>query len=637
MSVTKSFHLLLFICFAAMATAGLFVEQKQLQQLGKQQLEAYLQSQAVQTMSAASGKAFYQQLNTEFDFQFFQYIHTEDNDLSYTFGSLNNSDTGLQSLLTIELDDTRTYSGGRLQIRLNSKPLTDIAINDLLHWWAIISIAYLLLAVIFTLLMQRQSRSIDYAAQYVSQLTNSKFTALEQSRLTGQFKPLAESLDNGRGQLAQTIATYEKQLATLNKEAYQDPITGLGTRQKFTEHLDSITNGKNSRIGVLAIIKATELASINQSQGRSAGDSYLKKIAEILSQCAGAYEHAHCYRISTGDFGIIIQDLTLKDSQQLLKAIKTQFSEYQQTINADSIGHIGLVPYQQGTEAVPLLTLADAAVSIAQTQGPNSYHVQEKLNGDELYGDTRWQEAIEDLIQRRALKFYVQPISPCRSEVQVYKELLARFYNSEGKFLPTATVIAMAERHGKSIELDKLIILSTIRMLLEDPSIDGAFGINISSASAMQPDFVAWLKDILARQRHIAARLVFEINEAGLQSNFNAAHKLVHEIHSVGARVSVEHFGMGLTSFKFFKQVRPDFVKLDRSYAESIEVDTNNRFFVKMMIDIARRLAIRVIACGVERQEEKLALERLLVDGLQGYYIAQPQAFKNKGGESTSN
>lgn len=145
------------------------------------------------------------------------------------------------------------------------------------------------------------------------------------------------------------------------------------------------------------------------------------------------------------------------------------------------------------------------------------------------------------------------------------------------------------------------------------------------------------VKRCIGSQRHIAARLVFEVNEAGLQTNFKAAHSLVHEIHSVGSRVSVEHFGMGLTSFKFFKQVRPDFVKLDRSYAESIDVDTNNRFFVKMMIDIARRLAIRVIACGVERQEEKLALERLLVDGLQGYYIAQPQAFRNKGGETASN
>ncbi|WP_028775094.1 EAL domain-containing protein [Shewanella waksmanii] len=637
MSVSKSFHLVLLTVFALIATAGLFVEKKQLHQFGEQQLAQYQQSSQLKTMDAANGKAFYRQLAAEYDLQFFQYIHTDDNELSYTHGSLDKQGNVITSWLNIDLDDTRTYPGGRLQVRLDTSQLIDAALNDFISWLLALIAAYVILAIIFSLMMRKQAVSIGYAASYIQNLSEHKYTALEQSKLGGQFKPLAQALDNSRAQFAQTTANYEKELVALNKEAYQDPITGLGTRQKFTEHLDTITNGKNSRIGILAIIKATELGSINQSQGRAAGDNYLAKIAEIISDCAVKYEHAQCYRISTGDFGVIISDITLKDSQQFLAAIKTHFNEYQQTINADSIGHTGLVPYQQGTEAVPLLTLADAAVSIAQTLGPNSFHIQEKLNGDELYGDTRWQEAIEDLIQRRALKFYVQPISPCRSEVQVYKELLARFYNSEGKFLPTATVIAMAERHGKSIELDKLVILSTIKMLLEDPSIEGAFGINISSASAMQPSFVAWLKDILGRQRHIAARLVFEVNEAGLQTNFKAAHSLVHEIHSVGSRVSVEHFGMGLTSFKFFKQVRPDFVKLDRSYAESIDVDTNNRFFVKMMIDIARRLAIRVIACGVERQEEKLALERLLVDGLQGYYIAQPQAFRNKGGETASN
>ena len=83
---------------------------------------------------------------------------------------------------------------------------------------------------------------------------------------------------------------------------------------------------------------------------------------------------------------------------------------------------------------------------------------------------------------------------------------------------------------------------------------------------------------------------------------------------------------MSFTSFKFFSEVRPDFIKLDGSYTSNIDEDSNNKFFVRMMVDVARRIGIRVIATSVERQEEKLTLEKLLVDGLQGYYIAQPQA-----------
>ncbi len=101
-------------------------------------------------------------------------------------------------------------------------------------------------------------------------------------------------------------------------------------------------------------------------------------------------------------------------------------------------------------------------------------------------------------------------------------------------------------------------------------------------------------------------------------------------MHKVGAKVAIERFGLGFTSFKFFREVRPDFIKLDSSYSDNIEQDNNNKFFVRMLVDIAKRISIRVIATGVEKQDEKLTLEKLLVDGLQGYYIAKPEILVKK-------
>ncbi|MGS0730745.1 EAL domain-containing protein, partial [Shewanella sp. 0m-11] len=120
---------------------------------------------------------------------------------------------------------------------------------------------------------------------------------------------------------------------------------------------------------------------------------------------------------------------------------------------------------------------------------------------------------------------------------------------------------------------------------------------------------------------------VFEVNESGMQTNLSATYHFINELHSVGSRISIERFGLGFTSFKFFKEVRPDFIKLDHSYTQGISQDQHNKFFVKMIIDIARKLSIRVIATGVEKQEDKLIMEQLLIDGLQGYYIAKPTPF----------
>jgi EAL domain-containing protein (putative c-di-GMP-specific phosphodiesterase class I) len=115
-----------------------------------------------------------------------------------------------------------------------------------------------------------------------------------------------------------------------------------------------------------------------------------------------------------------------------------------------------------------------------------------------------------------------------------------------------------------------------------------------------------------------------------MQTNLESSHNFVNEIHKAGAKVAIERFGLGFTSFKFFREVRPDFIKLDSSYSDNIEQDNNNKFFVRMIVDIAKRISIRVIATGVEKQDEKLTLEKLLVDGMQGYYIAKPELLLNK-------
>ncbi|AQS36320.1 diguanylate cyclase/phosphodiesterase [Shewanella psychrophila] len=629
MSLSRLFQAFLFILFAGITSLVYLDSKDSLQEKAQQRLASYQAVFDHTTFSAKDGKTLLAQLNKHISFQFFQYIHNDDSSFNLTQGTLYpEKQTPLEHLFPVDLPDTRDISKGRLQVKLYADDLIGHTANRFIQILLVLWLSYLSIAVFYLLVMARFKRSIKYAASYIESLSSQSFDALASSKLSFELHPLAEALEKCKLALKYSSDETAQENDKLKRVAFQDAITGFETRIKFTQKLESFSSLGKEQIGLLAMIKASELGPINQNHGRSAGDDYLAKIANCIRKAVSKYPNSQCYRISTADFAVFIPDLILKDGIPFLESLKSLFDEYQQTLETDSIAHVGLVPYRHDCEPMNLLTLSDTAVSIAQTLGPNCFHMQDKLNGDEVYGDTRWKLAIEDLIRRRAIKFYQQPIQPCRTEVKVYKELFSRFYNSEGKFLPTATVIAMAERHGMILELDKLIVMNTLKILMDTPALEGAYGINISSSSIMQESFVAWLKDQLIKKRHIAARLVFETNEAGMQSNLAASYKFVQVMHSVGARVSVEHFGMGFTSFKFFREVRPDFIKLDGTYTESIEKDTNNMFFIKMIVDISRRLGIRVIATSVERQEEKLTLEKMLIDGLQGYYIAQPQAIQ---------
>ena len=108
-----------------------------------------------------------------------------------------------------------------------------------------------------------------------------------------------------------------------------------------------------------------------------------------------------------------------------------------------------------------------------------------------------------------------------------------------------------------------------------------------------------------------------------MQSNLGRVINLSAK-YSVGSRVSIERFGMSFTSFKFFSEVRPDFIKLDGSYTSNIDEDSNNKFFVRMMVDVADGLASGS-SLPVSNAKKKIEPSKTLIDGLQGYYIAQPK------------
>ena len=185
--------------------------------------------------------------------------------------------------------------------------------------------------------------------------------------------------------------------------------------------------------------------------------------------------------------------------------------------------------------------------------------------------------------------------------------------------------MAMADQLGKSVELDQMIIEHAFRAMKSKNLNAQYFGLNVSAASAHDDKFVIWLERRLMKEGELAARLIFEISELGLQQNIGASKRFITMLHRAGARITVEKFGVGLTSFKFFRELKPDFIKMDASYTRGLEDDKNNQYFMRLMVDLAHRIGVKVFAEGVESQEEKHIIEQLCLDGAQGYYIEKPR------------
>ncbi|WDE10362.1 EAL domain-containing protein [Thalassomonas haliotis] len=436
------------------------------------------------------------------------------------------------------------------------------------------------------------------------------------------------ALKQGIAEIKELIEAQVAASTALEKEAYTDPLTKLNNRSRFIQYFESqLSQEGGENFGVLLISRCSELQTVNQIHGYHEGDNYIARVAKIIAASLSNYPGAELFRLNSSDFASILPNVVLKEAERFAQELTDKFSSYQQSSDLDSVAYTGLVYFDQSKPLGELLALADTGISLAQTQGVNAWFAQKDTdilkNASANYGNQNWRQEIDSVLENQRLSLYVQPIQPSSTN-KVYGEILARFLNANNEMLPTASFIAMAEKLDKIVAVDRLIVETAIGEISSKNLTEQSFGLNISSRSINDEHFLIWLERRLLREPAITSRLIFEISEYGLQQNIQSSKRFIDMAHRVGSRITVEKFGVGLTSFKFFRDLKPDFIKMDSTYTRDIDEDKNNQYFLRLMVDLAHRLSISVLAESVENQEEKHALQKLFIDGYQGFYIGKP-------------
>lgn len=319
MTMSKSYPVFLLLIFLALF-AGVFQnENSQLQIQQQQELERFKRDLTAYSQWQGSGKDLFNALSIKYPFQFFQYINDTDGELNHTEGSLTSDNAHpLAGLFSVDLSHTQKLATGRLQVKLSANAQIAQSISNTEKLGLMLLLSFIILLAIFTFLMAKLKTSIQYAADYVSHISDMSFSALAASKLNGELNPLKQALEDCRHQLKVQLDTLTQENEKLHKVAYQDPITGFASRPRFTNKLETINNPDIPQFGLMVMVKATELANINQHQGRSAGDDYLARVANCIRKTCTKYPDAQCYRVSSADFAVFIPDTVLKDGPKFL-------------------------------------------------------------------------------------------------------------------------------------------------------------------------------------------------------------------------------------------------------------------------------------------------------------------------------
>lgn len=469
-------------------------------------------------------------------------------------------------------------------------------------------------------------RDVERQAEAIAQR---EFATNERLPRTRELRRVVEAMNDMARRLQRWIADQTELTEQARAEAYRDAVTGLPNRRGFDARLGTFVEAKEEhQQGALLLLELKDLSSYNDRHGYAAGDELLRQTGALLSEVVAEYPQAFIARVGGATLGVLVPDLMPDQARRLAELASSRLADLvaRGLPETGDVAALGAAVYDSRQTASQLLTQADMALRTAQTAGPNAWRLYASgdLGEAALHGAQEWRVILANHIAERNVVLYGQPVVSLRDRGVLHHEVFARLPRPGGRLLPAGVFLPMAERVGLAQAFDRLVLEMAVERLAAEPGGDASLAINLSAASAHDPEFLSWLGRTLGRLPRKGRGLVFELPEYRLLAKREAAHAFVARIHELEGKVSLDHFGAGFQAFGYLQGLKPDIIKIDGGYIRNLDANADNRFFVGALAEIAHGLGIVVVAQSVETDAEWRALESVHVDGAQGYHIAAP-------------
>ncbi len=369
---------------------------------------------------------------------------------------------------------------------------------------------------------------------------------------------------------------------------------------------------------------------INDSLGHDAGDQLLKEVAECIRQALRGQDVVA--RFGGDEFCILASLNHIEEAKLLAQRIMTRMMTpinvaRRQMVMTISIG-IALYP-RDGEICEELFKHADLALYQSKGSGRNAVH----FFNEHLHHKASMELELEDEL-RQSLKgandllLYYQPILNQRSGRIDKIEALVRWQHPRLGLLAPERFIGIAEANGFIADLDAWVLRQACLELGQLVHQYGQTGlrvaVNCSPLNLSHDDLSEVVEHALKNANLRAQHLELEVTENALMSNINLALNLLQRIRSLGVSISIDDFGTGYSSLAYLKRLPLDTLKIDRSFMLDLPNSHADRQIIQAIIGMAHPLNLKVVAEGVETQEQLDLLRQLGCDFIQGYLLSQP-------------
>lgn len=406
----------------------------------------------------------------------------------------------------------------------------------------------------------------------------------------------------------------------------RDYLTGLANRQAAVTWIEGQLSGANGAPYVL-LLSIGPFDRVNAAYGQTAGDALLGRIARRIERAVEGYGAADTLiaRIAGTEYmvGFVADksgaDVPLSLARSLIAAIGQPFSSGDHLIRLT--GRCGIAEGLVGDDATRLLRRAGTALAAAKQSDGEGIHIltaQERVaeaDPDRLESDLRL------ALDRGEIEIVFQPQYSCRTNALTGVEALARWNHPHYGALGAAALFAAAERSDFLLPLSAHIQAEALKQAAAWSNDLGhlRLSINVTASDISQPDFLAQFSSIVDSSAFPRERLTVEITESGLIEDVMKAAALLDRLRAMGFAVAIDDFGTGYSSLAYLKALTLDYLKIDSGLAQDIAGSEKDRIIVRGVIHMAKSLGMKVIAEGVETDEQRSLLTAEGCDYYQGF------------------
>lgn len=409
-----------------------------------------------------------------------------------------------------------------------------------------------------------------------------------------------------------------------------DPLTGLPGLTAFEGLLAQAARGADAKSQQLALlfVNIDDLKSVNLACGRKAGDDVLRQSAKRLRSLAKPFMAA---RLAGDEFLVLLaDDPQNRDASALANQIQTVIgAPYPVGSGEVSLTcSIGIAMYPEHGALSTMIAHAQAAMGEARLAGGASHAFFEPRM---MKGKRDQLELLRDL--RRALEmkqlqlFYQPKIHAPSGEITGVEALLRWNHPTRGMISPVV-FIPIAERYGLIVHLGSWVLDEACRQARawRDQGLRMKVAINLSVHQLRQPNFAIEVASALEKHQINPDLLTCEVTESSAMEDLETTMRVLGDLDRLGVHISIDDFGTGHSSLSHLRTLPADELKIDRSFVLDLETSEDARKVALAVVNLAKALNLKVVAEGVETEEQNRILSEMGCDQLQGYLFAKPMS-----------